>query len=226
MSLVPLEDVALGTRYQQDVQLEVSRLVPFPAWKRAMDVLGALILLLITAPAFAVIAMAIRLDSRGSALYVHDRVGRGGRIFRCLKFRSMYEGADRERVLLAAQNEGTGAIFKIRHDPRVTGVGRVLRRTSLDELPQLWNILRGDMSLVGPRPPLPDEVAKYTPHQLQRLAGTPGLTGLWQVTARARHNFDEMTELDLLYLEHISLASDISILLRTVRTVVKAEGSY
>ncbi|MCC6236402.1 MAG: sugar transferase [Dehalococcoidia bacterium] len=226
MSLVPLEDVALGTRYQRVVQIEVGRLAPFPAWKRAMDVFGALVLLLITAPAFAVIMVAIRLESRGGAFYIHERVGRGGRIFRCLKFRSMYAGADQERALLAAQNEGTGPIFKMRHDPRVTGVGRVLRRTSLDELPQLWNILRGDMSMVGPRPPLPDEVAEYTPRQLQRLAGTPGLTGLWQVTARARHDFDEMTELDLLYLEHISLASDISILLRTVRTVVKAEGSY
>ncbi len=205
---------------------EASELAPFPWWKRTIDVIGASIALLIVAPLMLVLIVIVRLESRGGAFYVHDRVGRGGKTFPCLKFRSMYVGADRERASLLELNEGKGLIFKMRHDPRVTRSGRWLRRLSLDELPQLWNIIRGDMSLVGPRPPLPEEVEGYTPHQLKRLAGTPGLTGLWQVTGRARHDFDEMIELDLRYLEHISLRSDLIILLRTVRTVIKAEGSY
>lgn len=207
-------------------QLEAIPLGQFPWWKRSLDLVGASIALILVLPVLAVIAIAIRLESRGPALYVHRRVGRGGRLFDCLKFRSMYEGADRDRALLAAQNEGVGPIFKMRQDPRVTRVGRVLRKTSMDELPQLWNIIRGDMSLVGPRPPLPEEVAVYEAHQLRRLAGTPGLTGLWQVTARDRHDFAEMVELDLEYLDDITLAGDVIILLRTVRTVLKADGSY
>lgn len=225
MSAERLEEVR-PLRLHPPAPLDATLVVSMPAWKRGMDVLGASVLLFVLAPLMLAITIAVMLESRGGPFYAHLRVGRGGRTFRCWKFRSMYRGADQERIFLADRNEGSGPIFKMRNDPRVTRVGRILRKTSMDELPQLWNILRGDMSLVGPRPPLPEEVAVYTPRQLLRLAGTPGLTGLWQVTARARHDFDEMTELDLEYLEHLSLASDVGILLRTIRTVVTADGSY
>jgi lipopolysaccharide/colanic/teichoic acid biosynthesis glycosyltransferase len=214
------------TRAQHEVDATPQALAPFPWWKRSLDVAGALVALLLVSPVIVALILIVRLESPGGAFYIHERVGRGGRTFRCWKFRSMHLGADQERASLADQNESTGPIFKMRDDPRVTRVGRFLRRTSMDELPQLWNILRGEMSLVGPRPPLPDEVEHYTPRQLLRLTGMPGLTGLWQVTGRARHDFDEMIELDLRYLESISLRSDLAILLRTVRTVLKAEGSY
>ena len=201
-------------------------LVPMPAWKRCIDIAGAVISLVVLAPLLLVLFVAIRLETPGGAFYAHERVGRGGVRFRCWKFRTMYVGAEQERVRLAELNEGRGPLFKIRHDPRVTRLGRLLRRLSWDELPQLWNILRGEMSIVGPRPPLPSEVAEYTSRQCLRLAGTPGLTGLWQVTARARHDFEEMTELDLHYLANVSVRNDLIILLKTVRTVLKAEGSY
>ncbi len=207
-------------------QLGTMSLVPLPRWKRAIDVMVALAAIIAIAPALLLIVLAIRLDSAGGAFYVHRRVGRAGRTFNCWKFRSMYRGADQERISLATHNEGTGHIFKMRHDPRVTRVGRILRRTSMDELPQLWNVLRGEMSLVGPRPPLPEEVAAYSPRELLRLTGTPGVTGLWQVTARARHDFNEMVDLDLEYLDNLSIRADLAILVRTVRTVVRAEGSY
>jgi lipopolysaccharide/colanic/teichoic acid biosynthesis glycosyltransferase len=216
-TLVPVADAPA------DESLE---LVPLPAWKRSMDVLLASLALLAAAPAMLLVMLAIRLESPGSAFYAHTRVGRGGVTFRCWKFRSMFDGADQERQLLEDHNEASGLIFKMRHDPRVTRVGWLLRRSSIDELPQLWNIIRGDMSLVGPRPPLPEEVALYSARERRRLAATPGLTGLWQVTGRARHDFDEMIDLDLRYIERVTFMGDLSIIVRTVRTVLKADGSY
>ncbi|MDZ7726958.1 MAG: sugar transferase [Dehalococcoidia bacterium] len=202
------------------------QVVPMPAWKRAIDIVGASFGALLISPLLLLIALAIMVDSRGGPIYRQTRVGRGGRTFTCWKFRSMHRGADRMLAGLAQYNEADGLIFKMRDDPRRTRVGRLLRRTSLDELPQLWNVIRGDMSLVGPRPPLVSEVMGYTDAELQRLACVPGMTGLWQVTLRGRHNFADMVELDTRYAESIRLKEDLRILLLTLPTVLLGRGSY
>ncbi len=202
------------------------RALRIPVWKRAMDIVGATLLLVLLLPMLVVIALAVVIDSAGGPLYRHTRVGRGGRYFTCWKFRSMRADADTQRARLMAENEAQGHIFKLRHDPRVTRVGRLLRKTSMDELPQLWNVLRGQMSLVGPRPPIPAEVERYEDGHYARLVGVPGLTGLWQVTARDSHDFEEMVGLDVEYLSTVSLRRDLGILLRTIPTVLFARGSY
>lgn len=194
--------------------------------KRAMDIGLAGLMLAVHAPVLLAIAAAIKVDSPGPVLYRQTRVGRNGRVFTCFKFRSMREGADDDRNALLAHNEATGPIFKIRQDPRVTRVGRVIRRLSLDEMPQLWNVLRGDMSLVGPRPPMPCEVENYAEWHLRRLDIAPGLTGLWQVSGRSDLTFDEMVMLDLFYAENWSLGLDLKIMLRTVPTVLRGTGAY
>ncbi len=194
--------------------------------KRAMDVLVSTLGLVLLSPLLLLIAAAIRLDSHGSVLFRQTRVGRDGRPFTCYKFRSMVEGADEEREALLDQNEATGPIFKMRNDPRLTRVGRWLRRASLDELPQLWNVLRGDMSLVGPRPAMPEELAGYQPWHRRRLEIAPGLTGLWQVSGRSELTFDEMVMLDLYYAENWSIGLDLRILLRTIPTVLLGTGAF
>jgi exopolysaccharide biosynthesis polyprenyl glycosylphosphotransferase len=194
--------------------------------KRALDVALAALLLTLTAPLTACIAIAVRLESAGPVLFRQVRVGRNGTSFTCLKFRSMTPDAERERRRLEALNEASGPLFKIRDDPRLTRVGRVIRRLSLDELPQLWNVLRGDMSLVGPRPPMPAEVDAYEDWHLRRLEVAPGLTGLWQVSGRSELTFDEMVMLDLYYAENWSLGLDVQILLRTIPTVLRGTGAY
>lgn len=204
---------------------EIERL-PFPRWKRLMDVIVSSIALAALAPVFAVVAVVVRLDSRGPSLFRQRRVGYGGREFTCYKFRSMYVDAEERLAHLAHLNEANGHVFKIRNDPRRTRVGKVLRKTSIDELPQFWNVLRGDMTLVGPRPPLPTEVQQYEARELARLRGVPGITGPWQVSARERHDFAEMVELDLDYLENISFGRDCRILLATIPAVLGARGSH
>lgn len=194
--------------------------------KRAMDVVVALASLVVLSPLAAVIATAIKLDSPGPVHFRQTRLGRHGRQFTCYKFRSMFDGADAARTDLAERNEATGAIFKIRADPRLTRVGRLLRRLSLDELPQLWNVLLGDMSLVGPRPPMPDEISAYEHWHFRRLDVSPGMTGLWQVSGRSELTFDEMVLLDLFYAENWSLGLDLQILLRTLPTVLRGTGAY
>ncbi|HIC88075.1 MAG TPA: undecaprenyl-phosphate glucose phosphotransferase, partial [Anaerolineae bacterium] len=183
--------------------------------KRLMDVTIASTGLILLAPLMLLLAIAIRLDSPGPVLFRQTRVGKDGKHFSLYKFRSMVHGAERERERLRALNEATGPVFKIRDDPRITRIGRLLRRTSLDELPQLYNVLRGEMSLVGPRPALPEEVAQYREWHKKRLAVTPGLTGLWQVSGRSDLTFDEMMLLDIYYAENWSPALDIRIILRT-----------
>lgn len=202
------------------------QVVPMPAWKRGIDMAGASLGTLLISPLLLLVSLAIILDSRGGPIYRQTRVGRGGKTFTCWKFRSMHRGADTMLAGLARYNEADGLIFKMRDDPRRTRVGRLLRRTSLDELPQLWNVFRGDMSLVGPRPPLVSEVMGYTDAELQRLACVPGMTGLWQVTLRGRHNFADMVELDTRYAESIRLQEDLRILLLTLPTVLLGRGSY
>jgi exopolysaccharide biosynthesis polyprenyl glycosylphosphotransferase len=194
--------------------------------KEVTDLVGAVLLLVLLAPVLAVVALAVRLDSPGGVLHRQIRVGLGGRRFSLVKFRTMVTAAEQMREELARTNEHDGLMFKIRRDPRVTRVGRVLRRFSLDELPQLYNVVRGDMSLVGPRPPLPSEVAQYTDVELRRLSVKPGLTGLWQVSGRSDLSWDETVALDLRYVDNWSPAVDFGILGRTVRAVIEGNGAY
>jgi lipopolysaccharide/colanic/teichoic acid biosynthesis glycosyltransferase len=197
-----------------------------PAFKRPFDVLGALAAIVLLGPIFVVTALAVRLTSPGPILFRQTRLGLDGAPFQFLKFRSMYVDAEARKAELAAANERNGKCFKIKDDPRVTPVGRFIRRYSIDEFPQLFNVLRGEMSLVGPRPALPDEVAEFTDHEKGRMAALPGITGLWQVSGRAELSFAEMIELDLRYTRECSLVLDIAILLRTVVAVLSGRGAY
>jgi exopolysaccharide biosynthesis polyprenyl glycosylphosphotransferase len=194
--------------------------------KRAVDVAFSLLVLIFTAPLMGLIAMAIKLDSPGPVLFRQGRMGKGGKPFTVCKFRSMMIGADEQKELLRDLNEADGPIFKIKDDPRVTRLGRWLRRFSLDELPQFYNVLRGDMSIIGPRPPLPEEVTQYQPWHMRRLEIAPGITGLWQVSGRSELPFDEMALLDIYYVEQWSPALDLKILLRTVPTILFGDGAY
>jgi lipopolysaccharide/colanic/teichoic acid biosynthesis glycosyltransferase len=166
------------------------------------------------------------LESAGPVIFKQIRVGRAGQLFPCYKFRSMRAGAENEVAQLAERNEADGPLFKIRDDPRVTRVGKFIRKTSLDELPQLWNVIKGDMSLIGPRPALPHEVAQYQEWHRKRLDAAPGLTGLWQVSGRSDVTFDEMVLLDIYYAEQWSPMLDTLILLKTVPTVLFQRGAY
>jgi exopolysaccharide biosynthesis polyprenyl glycosylphosphotransferase len=202
----------------------------FEGWQRvvkaAMDRSVALGALIVLAPVFAALALAVRLSSPGGVFYRQERVGLNGQPFTMLKFRSMVPGADQQVAGLSDGNDADGLLFKIRADPRVTPVGRWLRRLSLDELPQLVNVLTGDMSLVGPRPPLPQEVARYDSSVSRRLLVKPGLTGLWQISGRSDLPWEEAVRLDLRYVENWSLALDVQILWKTARAVVTASGAY
>ena len=173
-----------------------------------------------------IIALAIRLDSRGPALFRQYRVGRYGKQFQVVKFRSMVRDAEALKGEVSHLNEAQGAMFKIREDPRVTRTGRFLRRTSLDELPQLWNVLRGDMSLVGPRPALPEEVAEYAEWHRQRLATAPGMTGLWQVSGRSNVSYEERVKLDMHYIRNYSIWLDIYLLWLTIPAVLQRRGAF
>lgn len=194
--------------------------------KDVFDRLGALVLLILAGPVLLGVALCVRLTSRGPVLFRQVRVGRDGRQFRIFKFRSMYLDAEARLGELRHLNEHDGVLFKMRDDPRVTPVGRWLRRFSLDELPQLLNVLLGQMSLVGPRPPLPTEVAAYADDVRRRLAVKPGMTGLWQVSGRSDLSWEEAVRLDLRYVENWSLSLDLVILLRTVTAVVRSSGAY
>jgi exopolysaccharide biosynthesis polyprenyl glycosylphosphotransferase len=194
--------------------------------KKAADRLAAAALLLLLLPVLVMIAVAVRLTSPGPAFYRHRRVGQHGRDFDLLKFRSMTDGAEAAIDALMEHNEGNLVQFKMRRDPRVTAVGRVLRRYSLDELPQLINVLKGEMSLVGPRPHVAREVQQYGPDMHRRLLVPPGITGLWQVSGRSNLSWDESVELDVRYVENWSLVLDLTILWRTFRAVVRAAGAY
>jgi exopolysaccharide biosynthesis polyprenyl glycosylphosphotransferase len=194
--------------------------------KRVLDVMLSVLALCATAPLWLVIAIAIKLDSPGPVVFVQERVGQYGQRFRFLKFRSMRVDAEARLAELAAHNEVTGPVFKMRNDPRVTRVGRILRRTSLDELPQLINVLRGEMSLVGPRPALPTEVVQYRPEDHIRLAVPPGLTCLWVLAGRSNCDFNRWMEYDREYIRRFSIRLDILILLRTIGIVISGRGAY
>jgi exopolysaccharide biosynthesis polyprenyl glycosylphosphotransferase len=194
--------------------------------KGLFDRLSAALALILLGPLFAVIAVVIRCTDPGPAFFRQTRVGKGGRVFRLYKFRTMVIDAEQRKAVLADRNEGAGELFKIRRDPRVTRAGGLLRRWSLDELPQLLNVLRGDMSLVGPRPALPEEEARYNDHMRRRLAVKPGLTGLWQVNGRSDLPWEEAVRLDVRYVENWSFALDLQILWKTGSAVIHGSGAY
>jgi exopolysaccharide biosynthesis polyprenyl glycosylphosphotransferase len=196
------------------------------ALKRTFDLLGATLLLLVLSPLLVAIMLAVRLSSRGPVFFASTRRGIGQRPFRCLKFRTMHSDAEERQAELEAFNEADGALFKIRHDPRLTRVGRALRRFSLDELPQLVNVLRGEMSLVGPRPLPQRDYEKLEEWHRKRYLVLPGITGLWQVSGRSELDFDDLVHLDFIYLEHWSLALDLTILLKTIPAVLTRRGAY
>jgi lipopolysaccharide/colanic/teichoic acid biosynthesis glycosyltransferase len=191
--------------------------------KRATDILGAVAGMIVLSPVLAAIAIAVKLDSRGPVIFRQARVGRDGHAFWMLKFRTMVVGAESEKVRLLHRNELPG-LFKVSDDPRITRVGRLLRRTSLDELPQLVNVLRGDMSLVGPRPLIVEEDSRITGWDRRRLQLTPGMTGPWQVTGQVRMPLEEMVKLDYLYVASWSLWGDVKLLLRTLDFVARRRG--
>ncbi|WP_105207299.1 sugar transferase [Streptococcus suis] len=193
--------------------------------KRILDIVGAIVGLLMCGLASIVLVPLIRRDG-GPAIFVQKRVGKNGRIFKFYKFRSMYIDAEERKKELMAQNQMQGGMFKMDNDPRITPIGHFIRKTSLDELPQFYNVLIGDMSLVGTRPPTVDEFEKYTPSQKRRLSFKPGITGLWQVSGRSNiTDFDEVVKLDVEYIDNWNIWSDIKILLKTVQVVIKREGS-
>lgn len=199
-----------------------------PALKRALDLLLVIPTLLLLIPLLALVALAIRLQDGGPVLFWQRRVGRHGVEFDFPKFRSMRVNAEAVRAQLMARNQhgAEGVTFKMKCDPRITPLGRLLRRTSLDELPQLWCVLRGDMSLVGPRPPLPSEVARYSQEDRERLCVPPGLTCIWQVNGRSEVPFPQQLEMDLAYIRQPSLWADLWLLLKTLPAVIKGRGAY
>ncbi|HMH02354.1 MAG TPA: exopolysaccharide biosynthesis polyprenyl glycosylphosphotransferase, partial [Terriglobales bacterium] len=195
-------------------------------FKRVVDVIVAAISLVVLSPLFLILAFLVKLSSKGPVFFRQTRCGLGGRYFVLLKFRSMVLNADELLSDLSELNEAEAPLFKMRNDPRCTKVGRWMRTFSLDELPQLWNILRGDMSLVGPRPPLPQEVEQYLPWQRRRLRMRPGLTCLWALEGRSQLRFERWTRLDLLYIDNWSIWLDLKILLKTIPTVLSGRGAH
>lgn len=195
--------------------------------KRTIDIAATLVALLLLSPLILVVSLLIKLTDGGNVFYFQTRVGKQGREFQFPKFRSMVADADKLKDQLLSQNESDGKVlFKMKHDPRVTKIGRFIRRFSIDELPQLWCVLKGDMSLVGPRPPLPREVALYTQEDRRRLEVTPGLTGIWQVSGRSDIGFEDQVKLDVLYIESHSVWLDIQLLFKTVPAVLTGRGAY
>ena len=200
--------------------------VSYGTVKRFFDVMLSLCFILLFSPIMLLTALLIRLTSRGPIFFKQVRVGQGGRHFWCYKFRSMCVDAEDKKQLLMHLNEASGPVFKIKRDPRVTPIGSFIRKLSIDEFPQFFNVLRGDMSIVGPRPPIPAEVSTYTAHQRGRLAVRPGLTCLWQVSGRSNISFERWVELDLLYIETMSFTNDVKIVLKTIPAVLKGSGAH
>ncbi|MCS7464257.1 sugar transferase [Paenibacillus doosanensis] len=196
------------------------------AFKRLIDIIASSLLILVISPIFLITALAIKLDSKGSIIYKQQRIGKNGKQFHMLKFRSMITNADSMLKNLQDKNEVNGLAFKMKDDPRITKVGSFIRKYSIDELPQLFNVLKGDMSLVGPRPPLPNEVERYGDWEWRRLEVLPGITGLWQVSGRSDLSFQQWMSLDIYYIENWSIVFDIKILLKTIPVVLKGEGAY
>jgi lipopolysaccharide/colanic/teichoic acid biosynthesis glycosyltransferase len=200
----------------------------FPILKRLLDLALVLPALVCLTPLFMVVALAIKAYDRGPVLFWQQRVGLHGRTFKFPKFRSMCINAEAVRAALMANNQhgSQGVTFKMKHDPRITPIGRLIRRTSIDELPQLWCVLRGEMSLVGPRPPLPSEVSRYTMRERQRLSVTPGLTCIWQVSGRSDIPFPQQVCMDIDYIQHRSMGADFKLIAKTLPAVIRGRGAY
>lgn len=195
--------------------------------KRSIDIIGSFLGLLLLSPLLILLAILIKVEDRKASIFFsQQRVGLNGDLFKMYKFRSMVSDAELQLEKLLSQNETTGAMFKMSNDPRVTKIGRFIRKTSLDELPQLWNVLKGDMSLVGPRPPLPREVKDYSSYDLQRLSVVPGCTGLWQISGRSNIGFREMVELDIIYIKTRNAWMDIFIIVKTFRVLLGSKDAY
>ncbi len=198
-----------------------------PLAKRALDISVSLMTLILVSPLLILVALFIKLESKGGALFKQERIGLNGVPFTMFKFRSMSSDAQSQRATLELQNEMShGVIFKMKHDPRVTRVGALIRKTSIDELPQLVNVIKGDMSLVGPRPPLPSEVAEYSRADRLRLAVIPGITCIWQISGRSDIPFKQQVKLDIQYIEKQNIWFDLLVLLKTIPAVLKARGAY
>ncbi|CAM4139404.1 sugar transferase [Paenibacillus alkaliterrae] len=196
-------------------------------FKRTIDVTGSLLGLILLSPLFVIIAILIKIeDPKGSVLFYQTRIGKNEKPFRMYKFRSMVSNAEEKLKELLAQNEIEGAMFKMKNDPRITKIGKFIRKTSIDELPQLINVLRGEMSLVGPRPPLVREVAEYTDYDKLRLTVKPGCTGLWQVSGRNELSFKQMVELDLRYIQNRSVGFDLKIIFKTFKVLLGAKDAF
>jgi exopolysaccharide biosynthesis polyprenyl glycosylphosphotransferase len=196
-----------------------------PSMKRIFDIIVSGIVLLLLSPILLAVILWIRLDSEGPIFFSQKRVGKEGKFFTMWKFRSMYIDAEERKAVLMEKTKGVSR-FKMKKDPRVTSVGRFIRKFSIDELPQIWNVFTGDMSLVGPRPPLPDEVAEYTLDHFKRLNVTPGITCIWQVSGRSDIPFEKQVKMDLEYIDNQSLFYDIVLLFRTIPAVLSARGAY
>ncbi len=195
-------------------------------WKRAMDIVGATVGLILSSPVMLAAVVAIKLTSRGPVIFRQKRAGLGGKPFKMYKFRTMVVGAEGLKKYLLSKNEQTGPVFKMKDDPRVTRVGRLLRKTSIDELPQFLNVLKGDMSLVGPRPPTLDEVPFYESWQHRRLEVTPGLTCIWQTMGRAKMSFDEWVRKDIVYINTMGFLVDLKLLILTIPALITRKGAY
>ncbi|WP_270340471.1 sugar transferase [Bacillus mobilis] len=224
-----LTKLSSGTSKEQELlgTLEVNENRLYLFMKRLMDIFGAICGLIFLSPIFIIVAIIIKLeDKKGSVFFKQIRVGKDGKEFGMYKFRSMVTDAEERLTDLLQHNEVSGAMFKMKDDPRITKIGRFIRKTSIDELPQLLNVLKGEMSLVGPRPPLPREVKEYTAYDKQRLLVTPGCTGLWQVSGRSSINFDGMVELDLIYIKKRSILFDMKIICKTVLLLLGSQDAY
>ncbi|MFO0559606.1 MAG: sugar transferase [Polyangiales bacterium] len=199
-----------------------------PKVRRTFDVVLSALALAALSPLFIAVAIAIKIQDRGPILFKQERIGRGGKRFMLFKFRTMVHGADAMKTALAAANPEamSGVRFKLTQDPRVTRVGRILRRFSIDEMPQIYNVLRGDMTLVGPRPPVWREVALYSPKALRRLEVTPGLTCLWQIGGRSDLTFEQQVDLDLEYIDKVQPAEEVAIVVKTIPAVISGRGAY
>lgn len=197
--------------------------------KRLIDIIGSIVGVVLTIPFIFIVGIAIKLEAKSlkaKVFFVQERVGKDGKLFKMIKFRSMQEDAEEQLKNLLHKNEVKGAMFKMKNDPRVTRVGKFIRKTSIDELPQFFNVLIGDMSLVGPRPPLMREVVQYSEKDKARLLVKPGITGLWQVTVRNNSDFDVMVQLDLKYIKQLSIKNDLKIIFKTVVVMVHPNGAY
>lgn len=224
LSAALFEDYISDVREVPDVKVQAARY--YLVIKRCLDIVGSILGILLLSPVFIVVAVIIKLDSKGPVLFHQTRVGENGQAFEMYKFRSMQMDAEELLSQLKEKNEADGPVFKIRNDPRITRTGMILRKISIDELPQLINILKGEMSFVGPRPPLPSEADKYTPYQRQRLMVKPGLTCYWQISGRSDLSFAEWVELDLKYIETRTILMDIKLILLTIPVVLKGKGAY